>query len=369
MLRVGRNREKHKRMPVGWAPSASGTIYFRPTNEGDRAIVRGLTGGKLSLRLGATHDEAAETFARLIVAARRRQDEARPGTVAEIVQRARAEWLPRMPNPETRAWRERHLDALGKTFGSRRYAATVHDAARDPALLRAIDGQRYLDANARRPVAANREVKSWRIVFDEARRRWGLTEYNPFAGLALHQEAPRDVLPTPAGVRAAYRRLDPAMRFAVVLAAGYGRRRGEILGLTLSSAEDDGLHLRRGKRAREIVLRWDRPLRRAWERLMAWRSRVERGGKVASLAAILNQRGKPVTVTGFNSAWRRARAGFHFHDLRAYRASSLPRGLASVVLGHDDQVTTESIYRRGPLVVEIPENRRELPKFPKADKA
>lgn len=45
MARVGRNREKHKRMPVGWAPSPSGVIYFRPTNEGDRAIVRAITGG------------------------------------------------------------------------------------------------------------------------------------------------------------------------------------------------------------------------------------------------------------------------------------------------------------------------------------
>lgn len=59
MARVGRNRNKNLRMPVGWAPSPSGVIYFRPTNQADRAIVRAITGGRLSLRLGATHDEAA----------------------------------------------------------------------------------------------------------------------------------------------------------------------------------------------------------------------------------------------------------------------------------------------------------------------
>ena len=69
MLRVGRNREKNKRMPKGWAPSASGVIYFRPTNAGDREIVKAITKGPLSLRLGATMDEASTTFARLIVAA------------------------------------------------------------------------------------------------------------------------------------------------------------------------------------------------------------------------------------------------------------------------------------------------------------
>lgn len=149
MARVGRNRHKNLRMPVGWAPSPSGVIYFRPTNQADRAIVRAITGGRLSLRLGATHDEAAETFARTIVAARRRATAAEPGTVAEIVARARESMLPTIEHPKTREDRGRHLDELDRLFGRRRYARSVHDVARDPSLLSAADMQTYLDDAAR----------------------------------------------------------------------------------------------------------------------------------------------------------------------------------------------------------------------------
>lgn len=376
MVRVGRNRHKNLRMPVGWAPSRSGVIYFRPTNAGDRAIVRAITGGRLSLRLGATHDEAAEAFARLIVAARRRQDDAKPGTVAEIAQRGREEWLPRIANPETRAWRGRHLEALDKAFGTSPYAPSVYDASRNPAFLRSLDVQRHLDANAHRPAAANREVMSWRILFDEARRRWGLTEFNPCEGVTLHPERPRETLPADVDVFGkVYRQLDPPMRFAVAMIRFYGRRKKEILGATLSSAQDDGLHLRRAKGDRELVLVWDRRLRRMWHRLMRWRAAKKRDGKLQTTMAILNRRGRRVTVTGFNSAWRRAmeRAGlsgaFTFHDLRASRASTLTAEEATEVLAHDDAATTRRIYRRGPLRIAlsdgIPENLRELPKFTK----
>jgi integrase len=118
-----------------------------------------------------------------------------------------------------------------------------------------MDVQRHLDEHAgTRPAAANREAKTWGLVFAEARRRWGLTEYNPCAGLAFNPEPPRDVLPGDRDIFRVYRRLDPPARFMVALIRYYGRRRGEILGLTLSSAQADGLHFTRGKRRREIIV-------------------------------------------------------------------------------------------------------------------
>ena len=42
MLRVGRNRTLHRRLPVGWKP-VRGVIYYEPTNAGDRAIVAALS--------------------------------------------------------------------------------------------------------------------------------------------------------------------------------------------------------------------------------------------------------------------------------------------------------------------------------------
>lgn len=226
------------------------------------------------------------------------------------------------------------------------------------------------DAGVRRTRQCASCGKRWRTIEapavhfeaaaeDEARRRWGLTEFNPCAGVQLHPEPPRDTLPDDSDIFGkVYRKLDPPMRFAVAMIRFYGRRKAEILGASLASAQDDGLHLRRAKGSRVLIVKWDRRLRRMWARLMAWRSSVQREG-VPSTMAVLNRRGLPVTVTGFNSAWRRAmkRAGlkgaFTFHDLRASRASSLPPELAAEVLAHDDPATTRRHYRRGPLVIDL----------------
>lgn len=364
MLRVGRNREKNLRFPRGWQPSASGTIYFRPTNSGDKAIVRALTGGPLSLRLGATHDEAAENYARLIVTARTKIGAAPDGTVAELCARARLEFLPSLEKEGTREDRERHVNALESLFGKRRYARNVYEASRDTAgtYLRAMDVQRHIMAGRKdRPVGVNREVRTWELVFQWGRAPWGLTEYNPCSGLQMNPESPRRVLPNDEDIFTLYRWLDPPGRFMVALNRFYGRRKVESLGLLLNAEQEDGLHLHKGKDkyAREIVLVWDRRLRRMWARLMRWRAKMSRGGKVSTMAALLNRRGKPYTVSGFNTARTRAmkRAGlkgkFTFHDLRAARASSLPAEKATEVLAHDDARTTKRVYRRGAIIIDL----------------
>jgi hypothetical protein len=204
MRRVGRNRTKHRRWPKGWAPGyarkdGSFDIYFRPTNVGDERIVRAITGGPLTIRLGATEDEASETYARLIVAARRCDAAAVAGTVAELCERARLEFLPAIKNPKTRKERERHVDALERKFGTRPYARNVYEASRDMVgkFLRAMDIQKHIfEGRATRKVAVNREVRTWELVFTWARAPWGLTEYNPCSGLMENDETHRKVVPT-----------------------------------------------------------------------------------------------------------------------------------------------------------------------------
>lgn len=376
MPRVGRNRTKHTRMPKGWAPAASGVIYFRPTNKVDKETVRSLTGGKLSLRLGAV-DEAHTNPAWLrVVAARVKVTEFSAGYVSEIIDRARRSYLPRIQNKETRAWRARHIDELERLFAGMRYARSASDAVKAPAgsTLLAIDVQRHVDEDAAtRHVAVNRWVQTCEQVWDDARRRWGLTEYNPFHGIQLNPEFSRDVLPEAQAIARVYRKLDPPMRFMVQMIRYYGRRRGEILKLTLSSAQPEGLRLTRGKArngrpGKVLVIRWDGKLERMWARLMRWRASVERGGKVQTTAAILNRKGRAYTATGFTSAWVRAqkRAGvrgdFTFHDLRASGASSAGSlDEAQILLAHDDRATTQTIYRRGPHVIDLRADSRKLP--------
>jgi hypothetical protein len=404
MRRVGRNRETHKRLPKGWTPSPSGTIYFRPTNEQDRQIVKSITGGPLSLRLGKTHDEAAATYARDIVAARRRvsvTERFETGTVGEIVARAKLEFLPTISHPKTATERERHIDALEKKFGTKRYARNVFEASRDTAgvFLRAMDIQRHIfEGRKTRRVAVNREVRTWELVFTWARAPWGLTEYNPCSGLMENEETHRKVVPTDEGIFRLYRHLvDPPARFMVAAIRYYGRRKVELLGLKLTDVlrempdklREDGIHFRRGKDAdsKEIIVRWDSRLRRMIARVLRWRDQVIRpikdkegkgrsAPKVVSTALLLNRRGGSYTESGFNSARKRAmlrsglatfvgeevidgkkrkryQSSFTFHDMRKSRAQTLPREKAVDVLAHDDPRTTNRVYRPGAIIVDL----------------
>lgn len=366
---MGRTRSRNRRFPVGWKKVA-GIIYFVPTNAGDREIVRTLT-GKGSLRLGRTHDEAAEAYARLIVKARTRRDEAEPGTVAEICERAEREFLPSIADEGTRKERARHLRVLLEKFGTKRYARDVFEASRDRSMtfLRAMDVQKHLhDCAKSRPVASNREVRTWELVFQWARAPWGLTEYNPASGLQHNDEKPRRVLPEDEQIFQLYRHLDCPGRFMVAMIRYYGRRKVELLGLKMSDVQDDGIHFKRGKdaEARPILVVWDRRLRKMVARLMRWREEVIRPtrGKrkapaVVSTALLLNRRGGAYTVTGFNSARKRAMVAagiagaFTFHDMRKSRAQTLEREKAVTVLAHDDPRTTAAVYRPGPIVVDL----------------
>lgn len=403
MPRVGRDRTKNRRMPKGWAPSASGTIYFRPTNAADKKIVRALTGGPLSLRLGATHDEAVAAFSRLIVAGRDRQTEVVPGHVSEIIDRARRDYLPRLENEETRAWRAGHIDELEREFASRRYARNVYDATKAPAgtFLVAMEVQAWIDrGRAARHVAVNRAAQTGRIVWKEARRRWGLTEYNPFEGLESNRERARETLPDDkAHFFKVYRALDPPARFVLALGRYYGRRPGEARRIELAGVDDDGLHTVRGKRARDLIILWDdhmdscgrvRPgrLRKMVLRALRWRETVIRPKKVwkngkrrkplrvVSTKLLINRRGREISKSGFATEFRRAmaavglveqlgeamlagrlvqrtRRAFNPNDARAKRASTLPRGIATDVLAHDEERTTETVYRRGPKIINL----------------
>lgn len=412
MPRVGRDRTKNQRMPLGWGYGARSkrtgvrTIYFRPTNKADKKIVRTITGGPLSIRLGATHDEAATTYAALIVAARGNESEVIPGHVSELVDCARRKYLPKIKNEETRAWRARHVDELEREFGKRPYARNVIDVTKAPGrYLSAMDMQGFLDRNAEtRPVSANRAMQTWRILWKEARRRWGLTEYNPCVGLEENDEVPREVLPDDRDhFFKAYRALDPPSRFVLALGRYYGRRRGEALRIELSGIREDGVHTVRGKRKRELIIVWDDivlersdgtkvkapgRLRKMVARAMRWREsvirpqKVWRNGKrraaprVVATTLLINRRGRKLSPTGFMSTFRRAmqrvglvtvlgeemvngkmrtrtRRAFNPNDTRAKRATTLSRQDAVDVLAHDDARTTETVYRRGPKVIDM----------------
>lgn len=261
MPRVGRDREKNKRMPKGWTPIGN-AVYFVPTNKADQRIVQLATGGKVlpsgaveggkkSMRLGALndHNECATTYKERIVDARQQRDEAEPGTIAALCHRALTEILPTFESEDTHAEKKRHWEWLWRDHGRRPYARSLHEAGVDMRrFFSALDVQRHIDeCSETRPVAANREVESWDMMFGAAHTRWGLTTYNPCAGVEKNPEVGRDALPSDADLYASeqrdqegnashgvYRELAPPMRFVVSMYRYYGRRRGETLRLTLA---------------------------------------------------------------------------------------------------------------------------------------
>jgi hypothetical protein len=404
MARVGRNRTKNRRLPTGWFYGARSkrtgrrAIYFRGMNAADRKIVLAITGKANCLRLAETddpagHNAAATVYAQKIVAARETTPkEIKPGTVAEICELGRREYLPTVENPKTKKERERHIDELDALFGARRYARNVYEASRDTAgvYFRAMDVQAeiFKFKGKRGNTSVNRRVRSWEILFQWARAPWGLTEYNPCSGLMENDEKPRKVVPKDEDIFKLYRWLDPPARFMVVLIRYYGRRKVEQLELELADAQDDGIHMRRGKDAesKPIILKWDPRLRKHYARVLRWRAKVLRPlieAKVRDIerklptALLLNRRGRPYTESGFNSARRRAmeRSGlavfvgevevngkkikrwsrpFTFHDNRKARAEdNLTLDEAQNVLAHDEQRTTAVIYRPGAIVVDM----------------
>lgn len=385
MARVGRDRIRHKRMPKGWRPARSGHIYFRPTNLEDRAIVRAITGGPLSLLLGRTHDEAATTYATLIVAAReksRQAEEYKPGTVAELCYLARQDegFLASIASTETRSERKRHIAELEALFGDRKYARNVFDASRDTngVYLRAMDVQRhvFLFKGKRGRVSVNRRVRTWELLFQWGRAPWGLTEYNPCSGIIPNEEKPRKVVPTDPSIFKLYRELSPPARFMVGMIRYYGRRKVEQLALDVDSGREDGIHFRRGKdnEGKPIIVKWDPRNKRMWARALRWREKVIRPTKVwkngkrkprprviDATALLLNSRGRRMTASGFNSERKRAmeaagiKGEFTFHDLRKSRAQDgLTLAEAQNVLAHDDQRTTSVTYRpTAPVVVDM----------------
>lgn len=401
MPRVGRNREKHKRLPKGWTPIGS-AVYFVPTNKADLEIVRLATGGRVvdgkveggkkSLRLGplADHNVCSVTYKERIVDAREARDVAMPGTVGELAFMALRDILPTFENEATAGEKKRHWTALRERFGHKPYARSVHEAALEPRkYFSALDVQKHLDdcANTRH-VAANREVDSWSMAFQWARNRWGRTEYNPCAGVEKNPEASRDTLPTHDAVykgseqdesgavtRGVYRELSPPMRFVVNMYRYYGRRRGETLRLTLADIQhDDGVHMLRGKekqrrvakkkgvprKPRTLIIPWDPRLRRMVDRYMVtWRSRKVREA-LPTTAFLVTRDGLPFGKEAAKSAWRRAmeRAGqagtFVLHDLRALRADTLPEEVAEDVLALDSRAMLRKTYRnRGPKVIDF----------------
>ncbi len=139
-----------------------------------------------------------------------------------------------------------------------------------------------------------------------------LAASNPCRGVRANTERPRNRYVTDAEYQAVYAVAPRHIRAAMELAYLCVCRKGEVLALRTAQILPVGVHIDRVKGSTPNIVGWSDRLRAAITMAR---------GKIASATHILcTDTGQPVTASGFNSAWRRAKArvgaDWTFHDLK-----------------------------------------------------
>ena len=379
MIHMGRPRKRHRDMPLGMR-LVDGRWYWRATDEATRLVLARLAPGKAGIPAGPRNDDKAAVrtwWAEKILPAIDKAaaaPKARRGTVAELLERARAE-LKETYSQKHQPEFERYLVSLEAEFGSTKYAKSEAEAATGE-YLRAMHLTSYLDRNARagRPVAANKEVEALSRIFHIAKSRWGYTEYNPCLQVEYNPTPPRLVYQDDAAFMKVYAKAPPIMQVMMDLSQISSARRGMLIKLNLGDVVAEGVWFTRNKKkkhapAQRQLVRFlddqgnDTGLREVIDRGLELRAKVRGAGRnVADLAGapfFLNRHGRRITETGFNSMSQRAHrdAGFAageyvFHDNRRKAGSDAPsQEKAQDMLMHLDQRTTRGVYRAKPIEV------------------
>ena len=387
MLSMGRKRVTHKDIPPGsWRIRGRKSIPWRASNADERLRVVAAY-GKNSVMLGSSDDLDAVWKAYHLLKAKLRAIDSSTkalGTVSELLADYRTLSMPKLA-VRTRGAREAELKQIEVAFGTKQYA-TCESEAVTGAFLRLMHVQKYLADNLHRPVSANHVVRTLNQVFVTARQQ-GRTEYNPCAGAGYHTELPRKQRPTDEVINTVYAAASARMQCMMDVAIMCGCRRQDILRLPLQDVDppdsNGGVRItnwkqleklkskareqfRLGKRKSEELSQQEKEafireypysqcpeLRIVMKRALDLRIKMIHGKRTASMTVFVNDQGKAVSETGFNSDWRRLREGlgigaheYHFHDHKRVAKTQADKigVVAHLVLGHSDDKTTKKHY-------------------------
>lgn len=208
-----------------------------------------------------------------------------------------------------------------------------------------------------RAVRANREIAALGSMFAYG-MQLGVVNANPCHGVKRNTEIPRDRSVTIAEMNAliATAKARGTGSYMVALIAAMvaitGRRRAEILRLTLASITTDGLvgeeaKAKRGRKARSFLVQWSPTLREVVDEART----LER--PTTSIYLFASRTGGPYSDAGFKAIWNRIMAdyveagGEHFtaHDLRAlFVSKKLERDEDPAT--HANPATTRRVYDR-----------------------
>lgn len=350
-------------LPKGWRQIEGREGFFYRVPE----RVRHLWDNKQTFKLGDTEAEAFKTWFERTGGS----DELDKLTVATLLDSFIREHVAVYNAPGTYDSYKHLIKPLKRVFGDR------HPGGILPRHM-----YRYMDARLQKglsPGTVNRESSVMSSALNYAVRK-GWIDHNPLKHamqkVGAYKETPRDRVPSADELHAfttstytSFHRPDLKdskseelpicpkwLRAYIALKMVTGLRKGQMLGINLTKHWDSKT---------ETLT----PPPSKGSKLTKYR-----GGALASIIRdildgrlpvgplFLNNRDTPVTVSGLNSAWRRAmhlyveQGGEHFreHDIRKYTASEAATlEHAQKLLGHQSPKITAQVYRHTPEDVEV----------------
>ena len=280
-----------------------------------------------------------------------RRQEKRVQTVAWLLDAYLGSESFRRKAATTRGEQERQASFL------KRYRVRARVARGDVLLNQLTPGRitQYAERRAKEeaPVGGNREIALLGRAWDWALSRDHTTTPNPCPAAELNPERARDRYVNDREYAAVLELARGAPQWwlpvAMELARTCRMRRIEILRCTRTQVLPEGLDTRRVKGSRDTITRWSPRLREAV------RAAQENGA--GGLYLLQNRHGAPITVSAWNSAWRRLMkrwveqggAAFHFHDLKAKGVSDF-EGDKQAASGHKSARTVAIYDRKKPIV-------------------
>lgn len=338
-------KKENKGLPTRWR-LLHGAYYFR--------VPKGFESeweGKQLFRLGKTLPEAYRTWADRIASI----DDAK--TIADLLDRYALEVVPKK-SVTTQAQNGIAIKRLRTLLGA------------VPLLgLKPRHVYQYIDKRAAK-ISARREIEILSHAYTKA-VEWGYLDRHPFKGeVRLDGEKARtryvedweivECLSVESRRKAgSVLAIQAYMRVKLLT----GLRRGDLLRLTMSNLQDDGIHVTPGKTehstGKRLIIEWSAELREA-----VAMAKAARPVKIAPWL-FCNMRGEGYfdeetgRAGGWDTMWRnfmtrvlettKVKEKFTEHDMRAKCASDAETlEHARALLAHADGKVTEKIYRRKP---------------------
>lgn len=248
-------------------------------------------------------------------------------TIAELL----AAYLPQAEiSPSTRPEYERIADTrLAHHFGQMPIASLT------PKHVAMYLEKRKRDGHA--PMG-NREKAVLSAAYEFAMRQ-GWANGNPCRGVRRNKELPRRRYVTDAEFLEAFEAAPEPLQDALALALLTGLRQGDLRALRREDLKEDGIHVTEAKTGKRKTVQWTDAtryfVRRALERQERIAARpadpkLHRQARTVSTHVLTNKFGEPWTMAGLQTAFKRLKTDWHFHDLRAKAASDASHN----ILGH-----------------------------------